>query len=257
MLPVECQRETLGAFERATGKPVVLAADQKLPHDAVIKIATGSAPAHVLKYRPTSERELPYLVCFQCEMALRAVLAPRDERFNVASTPATYTSVRKLVEERNPSWRGSLPDHVVDEYTRMITDGLGTQLRSVPVGMRVDRQIHDQQLPLRPMQRMVVERQLQESAGILNPTVRENVPDLIFHASAGMNAATALFWSRLWGDDRFLVPYKLSGLVATGDKLVSFLDSIPGDRMHDRELVSGWAETLGVSHLFLVGPVGL
>jgi hypothetical protein len=139
----------------------------------------------------------------------------------------------------------------------MITDGLGTQLRSVPVGMRVDREIHEEQPSLRVMQRAVAERQLRESAAILKPTVRENAPDLIFRASAGMNAASAVFLSRLLGDDLLLVPYRLAGLVETGEKLVSLLDAIPSSRMHDRELVSSWAAALGVNHLFGIGPVGV
>lgn len=257
MTPTTCQQTALAAVERASGRPVILDADPKLPNEAVIRMATGAAPAHVLKYRTAAEPDLPYLICFQCGMALRAMLAPGDERFNVASTPSTYASVRKLVEEKNPTWQGSMPEDVVAHYAKMVTDGLGTQLRSVPVAMRVDREIHDGQPVLRDMQRAVAERQLRENAGVLAPVVRENAPELLYLASASMNAAFAMFWSRLWGSDAILVPYKLAGLVETGEKLVSLLDTMPSDRMHDRELVSAWANTLGIDHLFEIGAVGL
>jgi hypothetical protein len=106
MTPTTCQQLALAAVERASGKPVILDADPKLPNEALIRIATEAAPAHVLKYRAASEPELPYLVCFQCAMALRAVLAPRDERFNVTSSPSTYAAVRQLVDEKNPDRLG-------------------------------------------------------------------------------------------------------------------------------------------------------
>ena len=107
------------------------------------------------------------------------------------------------------------------------------------------------------MQRTIAEKQLTEAAGCLHPNVKAMAPDLLFKASVAMNAALALAWSRLWGEDKHVVPYRLSGHLAIGEQLLDRLNSIPDAPTHDRELVTAWATLLGVEDLYRIGPVGL
>jgi hypothetical protein len=139
----------------------------------------------------------------------------------------------------------------------MITDGLGVQLRSMPIGIQVDRVLYNAHPELRDMQRVIADRQLKESVGCLSPAIKEMAPELIFNASVGMNAALALAWSRLWNEDAHVVPYRLAGYVGLGERLLAALDAIPDTPHHDRELVSSWAEILGVDRLYPIGPIGL
>jgi hypothetical protein len=252
MLPSDAQTQALVALEKLGGKPVVLREDAQLSNQARIHVASATEPAHVLTYNPAASPELPYLVCFQCSLAERALRSARDERFNVASTPETYSQVQKLVRDKQ-----TIPEDMLATYSQMITDGLGVQLRSMPIGIRVDRVLYNAQPELRDMQRVIVERQLKGAVGCLSPAIKEMAPELIFNASVAMNAALALAWSRLWNEDAHVVPYRLAGYVGLGERLLAALDAIPDTPHHDRELVSSWAEILGVDRLYPIGPIGL
>jgi hypothetical protein len=252
MTPSQAQQNAIEALEQLGGKPVVVQENASLSNQAKIHIASGAEPVHVLTFNPAATAELPYLVCFQCGLAERALKSARDERFNVASTPETYSRVQRLVREKK-----TIPDEMAPTYSQMITDGLGTQLRSMPVGIRIDRALYHSHPELRGMQRIIAERQLKESVACLSPSIKAMAPELIFNASVGMNAALALEWSRLWKEDAHMAPYKLAGHVALGEKLLAALDSIPATQHHDRELVSSWAEILGIDRLYEIGPVGL
>jgi hypothetical protein len=167
MTPSQAQQNAIEALEQLGGKPVVLQGNASLSNQAKIHIASGAEPAHVLTYNPASASELPYLVCFQCSLAERALRSARDERFNVASTPETYTRVQKLVRDKQ-----AIPESMVPTYSQMITDGLGIQLRSMPIGIRADGVLYDAHPELRDMQRVIAERQLKESIGCLSPSIK-------------------------------------------------------------------------------------
>jgi hypothetical protein len=252
MTPAETQEAVLNALEKLGGKPVVLQKDEKLSNKAKISLATAAQPVHVLTYHPAAVNELPYLVCFQCGLAERAIKTAADERFNVASTPNTYSQVENLVRGKN-----AIPENVVVSYTQMVADGLGTQLRSMPIGIRVDRAIFANHPELHEMQRTISHQQLQEEVACLSPTIRKMAPDLILNASVAMNAAHALALSRMWNDDACVVPYRLAGFESLGSQLLERMDSIPDSPTHDRELVTEWATLLGIADLFQIAPVGL
>jgi hypothetical protein len=252
MKPAEAQQRALNELEELSGKPVVLREDAGLPNLARIHIAAATRPVHVLSYSPAAVHELPYLVCFQCGLANRALRAAPDERFNVASTDQTYRKVEKLVREQR-----AIPGEMIATYSQMITDGLGTQLRSMPIGIRVDWALHRDHPELRDLQRAAAERSMKENLGCLHPSIRAQAPDLFLGATIGMNAAYALAWSRAWNEDAQNVPYRLAGFLEQGEILLDALDAIPDSPTHDRELVSKWASLLTIDHLYQVGPVGL
>jgi hypothetical protein len=252
MTPAEYQQAALNDLEELSGKPVVLQEDARLPNLARIQIATAARPVHVLNYSPKAVAELPYLVCFQCGLAKRSLLAAPDERFNVASTDATYRQVEKLVRDQK-----AIPDNMIATYSQIITDGLGTQLRSMPIGIRVDRALYRDHPELRDQQRAAAEQSMKDNVGCLHPSIRAQAPGLVLRATAGMNAAFASAWSKLWNEDAHSVPYRLAGFLEQGDELLDALDAIPDSPTHDRELVSKWANLLKIDHLYQVGPVGL
>jgi len=252
MNPAESQQCALDELENISGKPVVLQEDATLPNLARIQIASSERPVHVLSYNPAASQELPYLVCFQCGLAERSVRSARDEQFNVASTHDTYRQVETLVREKK-----AVPAHIVKTYSKMITDGLGTQLRSMPVGIRVDRCLYIEHPELRDLQRSCAERSMKQNVGCLHPSIRAQAPELFIHATASMNAAFALSWGHLWREDDYVVPYRLAGFFEQGVALLNALESIPAPATHDRELVSTWATLLGIDHLYQVGPLGL
>ena len=252
MTPVEAQQHALDELETLGGKPVVLQKDARLATLSRIQLASATRPVHVLSYSPKAASELAYLVCFQCDLASRAISAAPDERFNVASTTDTYRRVEKLVREKK-----AVPAHMVQSYSQIITDGLGTQLRSMPIGIRADRKLFSDHPELRDQQRAAAERSMRENVGCLHPSIRAHAPELIIQATAAMNTAFALTWCRLWHEDAHAAPYRLAGFQERGEQLLDVLDTIPSSPTHDREVVSAWASLLGLEHLYQIGPVGL
>lgn len=252
MTPSEAQQHALDELEELGGKPVVLQEDASLQNLARIQIASATRPIHVLSYSPTAAPALAYLVCFQCELAKRTLLAAPDERFNVASTSDTYRAVEKLAREKK-----GVPAEKLKSYSQIITDGLGTQLRSMPIGLRVDRHLFHEHPELHDQQRAAAERSMKDNVGCLHPSVRTHAPDLVFKATTTMNAAFALEWCRLWNEEAHAVPYRLAGFIEPAERLLGTLNAIPTTPTHDRELVVAWASLLGINHLYQIGPVGL
>ncbi len=83
--PIEAAKLIEEKLSAASGKPVLVHRDPNFAGHASIKIASEDAPAHLLRYKPEFESELPYLSAFQCGMALRSIQAKTVNRFDLAS----------------------------------------------------------------------------------------------------------------------------------------------------------------------------
>jgi hypothetical protein len=68
-------------LKAASGKPLLVQRDANCSGHASIKIASDDDAAHILRYKPEFESELPYLSAFQCGMALRSTQAKTVNRF--------------------------------------------------------------------------------------------------------------------------------------------------------------------------------
>lgn len=73
MTPTEVAKLIEEKLAEASGKPVLVHRNPDFAGHASIKIASDDAPAHLLRYNPEFESELPYLSAFQCGMALRSI----------------------------------------------------------------------------------------------------------------------------------------------------------------------------------------
>jgi hypothetical protein len=81
----ELQQYFIDRVEATSGKHVLLQSDPKFTGHATIRVAKDKQPDHVLLYKPAHETVLPYLVAFQCEFALRTILAEPESQFNLIS----------------------------------------------------------------------------------------------------------------------------------------------------------------------------
>lgn len=129
--------------EAASGKPVLVRADTDLKLIAKIVIARGDAPAHVVTFNPKYGEAVDYHILYQCGHALRVYLTPPTERFEVASTETGRREAAALVEGHLRQGGTNLPDHVRGQLCNQLYDGLILQLRSIPVGFRVDAWVRD------------------------------------------------------------------------------------------------------------------
>jgi hypothetical protein len=68
-------RDVIKRVETTTGRPVLVQADPSLSVLATVKMARGTAPAHLVRFKPGSTAP-DYLVCFQCGFILRLFANP-------------------------------------------------------------------------------------------------------------------------------------------------------------------------------------
>jgi hypothetical protein len=242
----ETQR-VLAQVEGLTGRPVVVQPDPSLRTIAKSTPARANAPAHAIIYNPAYEPLIDYLVCSQCGYLLRVFEAPDQARFDLVGTWRGRKDVEKLLAEQVRHNRLNYPKSAQENLRDQFFDGLMLQLRSVPVGLRVDEWVRRELPGVVEQQRVAVIRQLTENTAVLRPDVRNLAPAKVYDASAGMNAAFAAYWSRAWNDRGHAVPYKAAGLLARGEELLSVFDTTPAEPAADRQLVDAWGQHLGLA----------
>jgi hypothetical protein len=243
------QQQFIERVEEASGKPVILVSDSKFAGHATIKIASKDQPAHLLRYKPEQESVLPYLVAYECESALRTIQADPATQFNLASKPNMLQEVLDLMK-RHHQGKDDIPSHLVPQLAKQFGNGLGLQLRSMPITMRVDKQLHDAHPELSELQHESIDRQLQENMGALSPRAKVLSPDEIIRPNATMNAAFAKFFAGLWNAPMVFAPYVAAGYGEAASTLFSFHEQIPASSSHDRELVDAWAKCTGLDRWF-------
>ena len=238
--------KVLQLVEKTTGLPVIVQADASLRTLASIKIAQGTAPAHFLTYNPKVGTSVNYAICVQCGYALRIFQAPEADRYALGSTYRGKREAEKLVIEHLRDNK-SLNRETRLQIATQLYDGLIRQLRSMPIGLRVDEWIHREYPEIADEQRALVGQQLQDSTTSLKPEVRQVTPDKVRNASVAMSAAVAAFWSRTWSDPLPLVPYTATGDLDRGKPLLKLLDDLPSDPSADKQLIGAWGGELGLS----------
>ena len=250
MTPIAASKSIEEKLTAASGKPVLVQRDANCSGHASIKIASDDDAAHVLRYKPELESELPYLSAFQCGLALRSIQAKTVNRFDLASTPAMGQEVKKLIEEHLRTTGSAVPISMVPQLCQQLGHGLGLQLRSMPIAIRVDDWLYRDYSALAALQRKSIERQLQEAMHALGPSVRAFAPQRIIDANAGMSCAFAKFWAATWNEPEVAVPFTSAGYGKIGDELLGLVESLDGSPDGDRELVNQWAEQLGLDAWF-------
>lgn len=247
----EVTRAIITQVERASGYPVLVTEDRSLRTLAAVRLARGNAPAHTITYNPSVTTQPDYLIAYQCGFILRLFAVPPSERCDFAPAAHGREVVHRLLREpEGPARKLHLQPHAIEKLRDQLFDGLMVQLRSIPVGLRVDAWILRDYPELAPLQRSAVLRQLQNSQATLAPDVRKIAPTKVYKASVTMNAAFALFWSRTWDDPALSLPYKAAGYDKPGARLLSILDEISDEPTADRQLVDAWASELGLSNWY-------
>jgi hypothetical protein len=253
MALTQITQSLLQRIEELSGKPVIVQTDRSVPQ-ATIKMARGTAPAHVVFYNPSLEGSADYAICFQCGFALRLFLAPESKRFEVRTTVPGRKEADALLGSHLKRVGMSLPQPLRLQLRDQLYDGLILQLRSMPIALRVDAWLRHEYLDLIDQQRSSIVRQLNENAACLRPEVRKISPEKILRPSTAMNAAYALFWSRTWSDPLLVVPYKTSANLAGGEGLLKLWDEIPDDPTTDKELIQAWGDHLKLGGWYEVVP---
>ena len=241
MVPLRPEtKEILARVEAASGKPVEFMRDDSLVLLSTMHMARNGAAFHVLRYKPTNE-PLDYFVAFQAGFVLRLFVNPPDRRFDFAPTKNGAPALTSLLESSTPMNAASREN--LAPYVAMVVQWALLQLRSLPIGMRIDGWIASAYPGLRDLQEAGLAVQQQQNADILSRQFGAlTVPSHLLATCA----AYALYVDRLLGTERYAVPYTAAGVLDEGRALLHLWDEVPDDSTHDCELVDRWARQLGM-----------
>lgn len=242
---LETTQELIKTVETRTGR-LVLVDVQPLSGTLLSSshIARGSDPAHLIRITPRAQPDSDYLVTWECLHILRVFDPSTNTRFQLSGTPHGRTQAAELAAKHLKKAGLPIQHDAIIGFSKQMYDGLGLQLRSIPVGLRVDSELLELYPALASQQRNAALRQLEDSVKVLAPEVARLTPPKIRRASLNMNAAYALFWARVWNDLTVAIPYRASGFVADGERLLSIFDQLPSEAAHDRELINAWIKYL-------------
>lgn len=208
---------------------------------ATLQIARNGATAHLLHYRPSKE-PIDYVVCHQVGIVLRMFELPDNERMDFASDNRGEKVLQEML-----SASGSLSKtdkELLPAFSKMLNGWALMQIRSIPIGMRVDAWLQASFPKLREQIAQGIAIQQQMNADILSQRVGNlTVPPI----QLAPPAAYALFADRSLGTGRYSIPFEAAGALADGKILLTLFDTIPDDPSHDRQLVDAWAEELGMA----------
>jgi len=217
-----------------TNRPVVVKEDKDLSVQAHVRIARGDDAMHLLRYSPGGETAPDYCIVYQCGHVLRLYAAPPDKRFDIAVGPEGRQRMAELLQDTGiPSEARNMGE--------MLLGGLITQLRSIPVGFRMEDWVAQYFPELAELQQRAVLAQLTQNLEAIKIAASGMFPRKVGAANVSMNAAFAAYWSRKWNDPTLTVPYKAAGYLETGAKLLAIYDRTPDDPALDVQLVHDWA----------------
>jgi hypothetical protein len=237
--------EKVGAV---SGYPVVVQPDPLLPTLAKVRMARGAVPFHTVFFNSASGLGQEYLICFQCGHILRAFSVPAPGRVDFVGKQSGRDAVGKLIKNTiNRQILSALGQAGLDRLRDQMFDGLMPQLRSMPVGLRVDAWITREYPELAEQQREAAARQLNDNAASLQPEVRQMTPPKVYRPSLTMNAAFAEYWAGRMGQPQLTLPYKATNFLDSGKRLLSIFEKVPDDPAEDRRLIDAWAGELGLA----------
>jgi hypothetical protein len=254
LTPSEAAKSIQQQLEQSSGKPVLIDRSNELMGYSTMRIAAIDAPAHLFRYKLEFEPELPYLLGFQCGLALRTVEAKSGNRFDVSSTDALSKELPQLVLKHLRSHAPHVVDSVIPQFASQLANGLGAQIRTIPVSIRVEALLAANYPCLCSFQRKINERHLQESMAALGANIRAIAPPKVLDANLGMSAAFGKFLAREWNEPHLAAAFVSAGYGKIADDLLDLIDTIDASPDGDRQLVDAWAKTVGISDWYVTVP---
>ncbi len=216
--------------------------------------ARAGVPAHVIRYNPKFSLIADYLIAFQGGMLLRAVACPPGSSYDLRGTEAGRSQSSRLIADHLRAGGLTLPPANVEGLCGQLYDGLMLQLRSMPISLRVDAWLRAEYPALGGQQEEAARAQLAENQQALKPETARIAPPLLRNASLGMSAAFSGFWAKTLGDPSISFPYRASGHLDVGDRLLQIADGLPNGPANDKALIRAWGDHLGIGAWFDLSP---
>lgn len=170
--------DVLKLVEEHSGKQVEMVPDSSLETYATVKMARGHMHAHILTYNP-DKPGTDYHIAYQCGFVLRMFEASPEERFEFAGNSPGKQFVREqLGGKAGTASRLGLPNSTVEQLAEQMSSGLLVQLRSYPIGIRIDQWIRDSYPDLHDAQNQSIDRQQRDNVQALSPQIKQMTPSL-------------------------------------------------------------------------------
>lgn len=234
-------RRILKRVEEKTGKNIEFMRDENLSLLAALNVARNGAAYHVLRYRPSND-PLDYVIAFQAGFILRLFENEPSQRFDFAPSLNAGHYVEQIItggQILDPADAGALP-----EFAKFVAQWALINLRSLPIGMRIDHWIASEYPELKELQLKSIRIQQQQNVNLISYKLGKlTIPAPLM----GTVAAYALFADRLTDNGTFAIPYEAAGLLEQGHELLKILDQLPSNAQSDYKLVDSWADKTGMS----------
>jgi len=239
--------KVLRLVEEKTGLPVHIEPDTTLPANLLAKVtvARGAIPFHQIGYQTIGNAAPDYLIVFQCGFLLRRYAVPPADRVDFVESEKAEATVRQWVR-KNPK-TPNLTEESITGLTGFLYRSLLNQLRSTPVGLRVDSWILSEFPDLAGLQQEALSRQLNDNAAAFRPDVQARMPEQALATNLAMTAAFGLYWSEKLNRPQIVLPYKATGQLEAGRALLNIWHDIPDDPAQDKDMIDAWARKLELS----------
>ena len=224
-----------------TGRGFDIVFDANSPVDSSVRMGGREGRDHheIVLRQPGDENN--YLIAWQAAFVLHQYRTPETERTNLQPNAAYLASVKNELLSMHPS----IPLSQREAFTDHVIGGVLTQLRSVPVGLLIDIQLHREYAELHAVQQKSLTQQVVEHIACLQLTP-EMFPRTLVRANQVMNAAQALLVAELFDMQGLFEPYRTVGMEAAAALLLEPCMQQIFDGTTDRELIDAWAMTLGM-----------
>lgn len=234
---------TQALLDRATkvsGFGFDISYDASLPVASSVKMAGKEGREHheIILRQPGLD-ENNYLIAWQAAFVLHQYQMPETERANLSPNRPVLAQVKGELLEMYPS----IPLSQRDAFAEHVIGGVLSQLRSVPVGLLVDIELHRNYEELHAAQRESLIRQVVEHIGCLQMT-KAMFPEKLLRANQVMNATQALLVATLFEMPDIFAPYQSVGMEAAATLLLDICLNQVFDETHDQQLIDFWARNL-------------
>ena len=242
-------KNLIAEVQKVTGYPVSVEVADGLSDHARMISARPQTPFHLVEVNADYRAQADYIIAAQCSMLLVTWSDP--SQVWALSTQSDKAS------HRIEKWCKVKPLKLLDSAKSahigtLYLQGLLNQLFSLPLEIVVAGQIFAEAETLRASQSSLQDAYLRRLSSILAPNFRSSLPEDVFHANVGMNAAMAMGWSRLTGQKAPVIPYESIGAADMGGRLLELTEELGTQRTSTSHMltVDAWAELLSLRSLY-------
>ena len=237
-------RELIEQVTQRTGYPLFLIEEDGIGYDSELRVARCNRAVHEIAYVPEYREYRMHFLVNGAFKILRFWEVPEDQRY----MPAHQVG-RKLPEEDHAELLLKLqgvPRSVLEDLSAFLYTGIARQLTSMPVDIRVERELAEAVPDHRPAQASYLRRQVKDLEPAFAPELQELSPERLHRASTAMNVVLAEEAAEFSGEPVGKM-FRETPCRALGERLREQLHSVevagyPGDRV----LTDMWARELGM-----------